>query len=332
MQQAAKSAVDENPPMVAFSHVSQVFDGQTVINDLNLTIPQGEIFVLVGTSGSGKTTTLKMINQLQPQASGQITIQGQNIATIGLQQLRWNIGYVLQQIALFPTMTVAENIAVIPEMKGVARSEIDALIDRLLTSVGLDPTTYRTRMPQELSGGEQQRIGICRAIASDPPLVLMDEAFSALDPISRTQLQDLVLDLHEARHDTIIFVTHDMDEALKMGDHIAVMREGKILQVATPTEIAQHPANDFVQQFFAQSVAKQDRDVYISKLVMMGFAQQQLADPQATTVTVTAGATLGEVYHQLDGVTALRVVDGKRQLGFVTAADIVRYLGQRQEP
>ncbi|MYV06149.1 ABC transporter ATP-binding protein [Furfurilactobacillus milii] len=330
VDESSINELKDGEPIIRFEHVQQSFNDNVVIPDLNLTINAGELFVLVGTSGSGKTTTLKMVNQLQPQSGGKIFIKDENITDIGLQELRWNIGYVLQQIALFPTMTVAQNIAVIPEMKGVKREEIDATIDRLLNQVGLDPKKYRDRMPSELSGGEQQRIGICRAIASEPPVVLMDEPFSALDPISRTQLQDLVLDLHEKRHDTIIFVTHDMDEALKLGDRIAVMSEGKILQVDTPTNIAQHPANQFVEAFFSQSVAHNVYDVYVGKMVMMGFSESVLPEGHTAPIDISSDKTLGEAFDDLTNCEYLRVVDGDRQLGFINAQNIVNYLSQRK--
>lgn len=315
-------------PFINFDHVQQEFNGDLVIPDLNLTVNAGELFVLVGTSGSGKTTTLKMVNQLQPQTAGTISIMNQDIRQTNLQELRWNIGYVLQQIALFPTMTVAQNIAVIPEMKGVKREEIDATVDRLLKRVGLDPAKYRDRMPSELSGGEQQRIGICRAIASEPPVVLMDEPFSALDPISRTQLQDLVLDIHASRHDTIIFVTHDMDEALKLGDRIAVMSEGKILQVDTPNNVSQHPANGFVKQFFAQSIARNVENVYVGKMVMQGFAYKTLPQPGARVLDISSDKVLGDVFDAMTDVDYLRVMGGNKELGYIDATMVVHYLSQ----
>ncbi|MCC3237662.1 ABC transporter ATP-binding protein, partial [Pediococcus acidilactici] len=208
---------------------------------------EGEIFVLVGTSGSGKTTTLKMINQLFVQTAGDILFNGQRIKDYDLRNLRLEIGYVLQQIALFPTMTVEQNISLIPEMKRVDKEEVKRRVTQLLEDVDLDPERYRKRYPRELSGGEQQRIGILRALAAQPPVVLFDEPFSALDPLVRAQLQDLVLKLHQKFKNTIVFVTHDMDEALKLGDRIGVMKDGKLLQVATPKEIAQNPANEFVE-------------------------------------------------------------------------------------
>ena len=213
---------------IEFQHVQKDFNGQTVIPDLNLMVDQGELFVLVGTSGSGKTTSLKMINRLEPLTAGKILVNGADTTTVPVRDLRWQMGYVLQQIALFPTMTVAQNIAVISEMKGTAKKTINQTIDELLTEVGLDPQEYRDRMPSELSGGEQQRIGILRAIAAQPDIVLMDEPFSALDYFTRRSLQQMLLALFQQQKKSVIFVTHDVEEALLLGQRILVMHDGRI--------------------------------------------------------------------------------------------------------
>lgn len=239
--------------VLRFEHVVKQFADTTAVKDLNLEIGEGELFVLVGASGSGKTTTLKMINRLIEPTDGNIYFNGKRLIDTDLRDLRWHIGYVLQQIALFPNMTVAQNIALIPQMKHWEKGKIRQAVDEMLTAVDLPPAQYRDRMPAELSGGEQQRVGICRALASRPPMVLMDEPFSALDPISRTSLQDMVLRLHRKMKLTIVFVTHDMNEAMKLGDRIAVMRRGELQQVATPEEIAANPASDFVSDFFASA-------------------------------------------------------------------------------
>nr|WP_252895142.1 ABC transporter ATP-binding protein [Liquorilactobacillus satsumensis] len=202
---------------IEFTHVQKKFSGKAVIKDLNLAVPANQIFVLVGPSGSGKTTILKMINALIQPNGGEITINGKKITEYRVQDLRWQMGYVLQQIALFPNMTVAQNIAVIPEMKKMPKKKIKERIETLLAQVDLPAAKYAERYPRELSGGEAQRVGIVRALAADPPLILMDEPFSALDPLSRTQLQKLVLRLQAQLHKTVVFVTHDMNEALKMG-------------------------------------------------------------------------------------------------------------------
>ncbi|MBF0710668.1 MULTISPECIES: ABC transporter ATP-binding protein [unclassified Gemella] len=220
-----------------------------ILNDLNFTIKEGEFFVLIGPSGSGKTTTLKLLNRLIEQTDGDIFFQNKRLKDYDLRKLRLETGYVLQQIALFPNLTVAENIALIPEMKGMSKDETLAKTRQLLDKVGLDPEQYLSRMPQDLSGGERQRVSILRAIIANPKLLLMDEPFSALDPISKTQLQDLIKDLHEEFAMTIVFVTHDMDEAVKLADRICLMKAGQVVQLGTPEELSKQPTNDFVSEF-----------------------------------------------------------------------------------
>ncbi|MGT2771345.1 ABC transporter ATP-binding protein [Streptococcus marimammalium] len=236
--------------MIEFKNIIKTYDDNTIINNLSFTIEQGEIFVLVGPSGSGKTTLLKMINRLIEPTAGSIVFQKQLINELIPRELRLQMGYVLQQIALFPNMTVAENIALIPEMKGWSKKERLEKTVQLLDKVGLSSNKYLNRYPSELSGGEQQRIGILRAIITKPKVLLMDEPFSALDPISRKQLQDLTLALQDEFGMTIVFVTHDIDEALRMGDRIAVLNNGELIQIGTPKELVHSPENDFVESLF----------------------------------------------------------------------------------
>lgn len=239
--------------MIRYQGVSMSYDGkEKVLSNLNFEIKEGEFFVLVGPSGSGKTTTLKLINRLIEQTEGDIFFQGKNIKDYHLRDMRLEMGYVLQQIALFPNLTVAENIGLIPEMKKMDKKEISKKVDNLLEQVDLDPKVYRNRLPEDLSGGEKQRIGILRAIAANPKVLLMDEPFSALDPISRSQLQDLVKKLHNDFKITTVFVTHDMREALKLADRICIMRSGKIIQIGSPDDIVNNPASDFVANFFKE--------------------------------------------------------------------------------
>lgn len=239
--------------MIRYQGVSMSYDGkEKVLDDLNFEIKDGEFFVLVGPSGSGKTTTLKLINRLIEQTEGDIFFQGKNIKDYPLREMRLEMGYVLQEIALFPNLTVAENIGLIPEMKKINKKEIAKRVDSLLKQVDLDPKVYKNRLPEDLSGGEKQRIGILRAIAANPKVLLMDEPFSALDPISRTQLQDLVKDLHRDFKITTVFVTHDMREAIKLADRICLMRDGKVVQIGSPEDLVNNPANDFVASFFKE--------------------------------------------------------------------------------
>ncbi|MBM0046025.1 ABC transporter ATP-binding protein [Anaerococcus sp. mt242] len=237
--------------MIKYQNVSMSYpDSGKVLDDLNFEIKKGEFFVIVGPSGSGKTTTLKLINRLIEQSKGDIFFNNKKIKDYPLRDLRLSMGYVLQQIALFPNMTVAENIALIPEMKKMDKKTITETTDKLLNEVGMDPKIYRNRLPKDLSGGEKQRIGILRAIAANPDVLLMDEPFSALDPISKSQLQDLITKIHKAYKITTVFVTHDMNEAIKLADRICIMKYGKIVQIGSPEQIINNPANNFVSQFF----------------------------------------------------------------------------------
>ncbi|HFR3760342.1 TPA: ATP-binding cassette domain-containing protein [Streptococcus suis] len=220
-----------------------------ILKNLTFDIQEGEFFVLIGPSGSGKTTTLKLINRLIEQTEGEVFFQGKRLKDFDLRELRLETGYVLQQIALFPNMTVAENIALIPEMKGLGKEETLTRTRELLTKVGLEPDSYLDRLPKDLSGGEKQRVSILRAIIANPKVLLMDEPFSALDPISKAQLQDLIKELHEEFKMTTVFVTHDMDEAVKLADRICLMKDGQVVQLGSPDELRNHPANDFVKEF-----------------------------------------------------------------------------------
>lgn len=239
--------------MLKFENVSKVYDGGfQAVKSVNFDIPAGELLVLIGPSGSGKSTTMKMINRMEPHTSGKITINGKDTNSYNASELRRNIGYVIQQIGLFPHYTIAKNIAIVPQLKGWNDKEVKARVNELLELVGLDPEIYAGRYPKELSGGQQQRIGIARALAADPDVILMDEPFSALDPLTREQLQNELLSLHKKLKKTIVFVTHDMDEALKMGDRIAIMKDGKLLQLDTPEKLLHDPAHGFVEEFIGK--------------------------------------------------------------------------------
>ena len=220
------------------------------VNDLSFEVPAGSICVLVGPSGCGKTTSLKMVNRLIEPTAGEILLDGVNVMTEEVTALRRRIGYVIQQVGLFPHLTVGRNVAVIPALIGWDEARQRARADELLSLVGLDPAQHRDRYPSQLSGGERQRVGVARALAADPPLMLMDEPFAAVDPIVRERLQDEFLRLQRELAKTILFVTHDIDEAIKMGDLIAVMQEGgRLAQFGPPDEILAHPVSDFVARF-----------------------------------------------------------------------------------
>ncbi|WP_028264023.1 ATP-binding cassette domain-containing protein [Atopobium fossor] len=236
--------------MIVFDKVSKHIGDKSILSNQSFTIENGEFFVLVGPSGSGKTTTLKMINRLIEATDGKIIIDGVQQNQLDLRQMRLSMGYVLQQIALFPNLTVAENIAVIPTMKGWHKAKIEERTRDLLNKVNLPAADYMNRYPKDLSGGEQQRVGIVRAIIGEPKVLLMDEPFSALDPITRQQLQKLTKRVHEALKMTVVFVTHDVQEAVLLADRIAVLDQGNMLQIASPKEILSHPANAYVQELF----------------------------------------------------------------------------------
>nr|WP_223703578.1 ABC transporter ATP-binding protein [Sutcliffiella deserti] len=244
--------------MITFNNVTKTYDdGTTAVDNVSFTVKEGKLVALIGPSGCGKTTTMKMINKLIPLSSGTITINGNDISNENAVELRRNIGYVIQRIGLLPHMTIEENVSLVPKLKGWKKKDYEKKVDELLEMVGLDPNVYKKRYPLELSGGQQQRIGVIRALAGEPPIILMDEPFSALDPISREQLQDELKLMQKNIHKTIVFVTHDMDEALKIADEIVVMKDGKVEQIASPTELVQSPANEFVRSFIGEERVKQ---------------------------------------------------------------------------
>jgi osmoprotectant transport system ATP-binding protein len=239
-----------NAVELEFRHVAKRYGTSTVVNDLSFTVPQGKICVLVGPSGCGKTTSLKMVNRLVEPSSGEILVGGHDVMSQDPIELRRGIGYVIQQVGLLPHMTLGDNIAIVPRLLGWDKQRIRERVDELIALVGLDPASYRDRFPAQLSGGERQRVGVARALAADPPLMLMDEPFGAVDPIIRERLQNELLRLQEQLAKTIVFVTHDIDEAIKMGDLVAVMQVGGVLaQFGPPEDILANPASEFVARF-----------------------------------------------------------------------------------
>lgn len=240
--------------MIEFKNIRKVYkDGTEALADFSLKINKGELVTLIGPSGCGKTTTMKMVNRLIEPTAGTIYINDQDIKNYNIHALRWNIGYVLQEIALFPHLNIAENIAIVPEMKRWKQSEIRKRTKELLEMVGLDPDIYQKRMPCELSGGQQQRIGVIRALAAAPDIILMDEPFSALDPISRDQLKKDIRSLQKKIKKTILFVTHDIEEAMALGDRVCLMKDGRIIQVDTPQQLILYPKTAFVEEFIGAS-------------------------------------------------------------------------------
>lgn len=301
--------------VIEFRNISKIYQGKPAVSNLTLDIADGELFVLVGPSGSGKTTSMKMINRLVEPTDGDTYVRGKRAIEYDLVELRRGIGYVLQNSALFPNMTIFQNAGIQLEAAGVTLEQRRQRVYELLNRVGLPAEQYADRMPNELSGGEQQRVGIVRALATKPDIILMDEPFSALDPLSRRSLQDLVLELHADLHTTILFVTHDMSEATRLGNRIGVMYDGVLQQVGTPTEVTTHPANELVEAMFSERPA-----TMIQAILDAGFGEPitELGDePQ-----LQATDYLAELSKQLVDYPAV-VINGTTKL---TVQDLLQYL------
>ena len=294
------------------------------VDHITMEIPAGQIVMLVGPSGCGKTTTMRMVNRLIEPTSGKILIGGEDVLGLDDVQLRRRIGYVIQQIGLFPHLTIAQNVALVPKLLKWDKAKTESRIEEMLTVVGLDPKNYRDRYPRQLSGGQQQRVGVARALAADPPIMLMDEPFGAVDPITREHLQDEFLSLQQRLRKTIVFVTHDFDEAVKMGDRIAVLREGsEIAQYATPEEILTNPADDFVAGFVGRgAVLKRLR---LEPVDAMGLGPAQAANGVRVPTTASMHDALDAMLGS--GEQVVGVVDtDDRVVGSVRLSDIVSRL------
>lgn len=313
--------------IIEFKDVNKNYDQKKALQDINLQIREGEIFVLVGPSGSGKTTSLKMINGLIPVTSGEILFKGKDIHEYDLQKMRWQMGYVLQQIALFPNMTVKENIELIPSMLKWSKEDMKDLATKLLQEVGLNPEKYLKRYPKELSGGEQQRVGIIRAIASKPDIILMDEPFSALDPISRESLQNLVLDIHKNLQTTIVFVTHNMQEALLLADRIAIMRDGQIIQCDTPENISNNPANDFVRDFFKETHNVEDGKESILQFLSNRPMLAANIDDKAPQININSKMT--DVFSLLSKNVIINIEDNGKNIASLSQDLVFKYLSEK---
>ncbi len=297
--------------MIEFDGVSKTYSGSDdpVVNDLTFNIEDGEICVLVGPSGCGKTTSMRMVNRLIEPTEGQIRIDGEPNTSMSGTQLRRKIGYAIQQIGLFPHRTIADNIATVPNLLGWEKDRTAGRTDELLDLVGLAPDQYRDRYPAELSGGQQQRVGVARALAADPPIMLMDEPFGAVDPITRDRLQNEFLRIQQDIKKTIVFVTHDIDEAIKMGDKIAILKEGGILaQYDTPENVLVNPASEFVQSFVGG-------DRVLKRLSLTRVGDMQLDPPTGNGQNlprIQEQWTLRDALSEIIGAGADRgvVVDG----------------------
>ena len=305
-------------PMIHLERLTKVFPGQAkpAVESLDMDIPAGEIVVLVGPSGCGKTTTMRLINRLIEPTSGRIVLQGEDVTKVDPDKLRRRIGYVIQQVGLFPHQTISDNIATVPRMLGWEAKRIQSRVDELLAMVGLEPATYRNRYPKHLSGGQRQRAGVARALSADPPVMLMDEPFGAIDPITRDRLQNEFLRLQETIRKTIIFVTHDIDEAIKMGDRIAILREGStIAQYDTPERVLSAPADDFVADFIGAGASL--KRLNLSRVRDIGLVQWPTAGIQSSRTEVLAAlraSDKGAVLILDDQRRPVRWVSG-RELG-----------------
>ncbi len=317
--------------MITYESVTKIFgsgrDAVTALDDISFTIPKGQIAVLLGPSGCGKTTMLRLTNRLEPITRGNIYIESRNIMDSDSVELRQRLGYVIQAIGLFPNKTIAENIAVVPRLLGWEKERIRRRVDELLEMINLEPDLYRTRYPAELSGGQQQRVGVARGLAADPDILLMDEPFGAIDPINREQLQNELLRLQSRLHKTIAFVSHDIHEAIKMGDRIALFDKGKLIQYDVPEIILTQPKNKFVADFVGADRA-------LKVLGLMRVSDVVNRNPKnivsAKNSTENALKFLGE-----KGFRSGIVIDGGKPIGYVTPK-ILKYeegiVGNAAEP
>ena len=300
------------PVEIVFDHATKRYPGRAApaVDDLSLSVAAGEICCLVGPSGGGKTTAMKLVNRLVELSSGDVRVDGRSVKALNAAELRRGIGYVIQQVGLFPHLTVAENVATVPRLLGWSKADTAARVDELLDLVDLPARDYRTRYASQISGGERQRVGLARALAADPPVMLMDEPFGALDPITRARLQKELLRIQAELHKTIIFVTHDIDEAILVGDRIAILREGGVLaQYDTPDELLAHPADEFVTRFVGA-----DRGLKRLSLTRLSEIELEAANG-AVSPSADAGMTLRDALSLMlsDGSRQLVVLDADRR-------------------
>ncbi|GEK71462.1 MULTISPECIES: ABC transporter ATP-binding protein [Halomonas] len=295
--------------MIRLDNLTKVFDtpkgAVTAADHINMEVPAGEICILLGPSGCGKTTTLKMINRIVRPTSGKVFINGEDTTGLDTQELRRNIGYVIQQIGLFPNMTIEDNITVVPKLLGWDKAKYRERARELMDMIALDPDAFLKRYPNELSGGQQQRIGVARALAADPPVMLMDEPFGAIDPINRAVIQDEFLKMQQALNKTIMFVSHDIDEAIKMGDRVAIFRAGRLEQYSTPDELLANPKDEFVESFLGE-----DRALKRLNLVKVrDVVSDEIGTVSPSDTLETALARIDDFGYQ----NAILVVNDRRQ-------------------
>ena len=320
-----RSPDDAADPMIRLVGVGKTYpDGTVAVHELDLDVPRGAVVVLVGPSGCGKSTTLKMVNRLIEPTVGKIFLAGEDITHVDPVALRRRIGYVIQQVGLFPHQSIRANVATVPSLLGWDRRKAGARADELLDLVGLDPAQYATRYPHQLSGGQRQRVGVARALAADPPVLLMDEPFGAVDPIVRTRLQDEFLRLQRDLGKTVMLVTHDIDEAVRMGDKVAVFAAGgRLAQYDAPARLLGRPADDFVAQFVGASRGL--RRLSVTPIDVDDLEPAQGLEPKETVpVTGSLEDALATLLRNDDG--AVGVTEDGRTIGLLTPASVHRAL------
>jgi osmoprotectant transport system ATP-binding protein len=307
--------------MIALEHVSKRYGTQAAVNDLSFTVEQGQLCAILGSSGSGKSTTLRMVNRLIEPSAGTIRIGGEDVAALPLEALRRRIGYAIQSVGLFPHWTIADNIATVPRLLRWPQEKIHIRVEELLSLLQLDSDRVRGQYPHQLSGGQQQRVGVARALAADPDLLLMDEPFGALDPLTRRDLRTELRRIQRATGKTILFVTHDVDEALELADVIAVMRDGRLLQFGRPEQLITQPADDFVRSFMGGP------ELGLKLLALRRVGERLQREPALGEPAISAEASLSEALSQmvLRGAAALPVQDDKgARAGSINLSDLVK--------
>ena len=308
-------------PMIEIERVTKAYDGRRVVDELSLSVPPGSLCVLLGPSGCGKSTTLRMINRLIAFDSGMIRVGGEDVRRVPPQVLRRRIGYAIQSIGLFPHWRVEDNIATVPRLLGWPRSQVRDRVTELLELLRLDPAAYRSKYPHQLSGGEQQRVGVARALAADPELLLMDEPFAAVDPVTRTALQGEIVRIHQATKKTIVFVTHDIEEALLLASDIAILEHGRLVQWGTPLDLLEHPASGFVAEFVGGASSG------LKLMSLRTLADRLHPGDKAEGEPLPSNASLRDALAAMAArhTDRLPVVDAAGQpLGAITLADLVR--------
>ncbi|MCB8746645.1 ABC transporter ATP-binding protein [Rhodoferax sp. U2-2l] len=306
--------------MIEFQNIGKSYDGVMAVDNLNLHIAQGELVVFIGPSGSGKSTALKMINRMIDHDRGHILLEGREIDSFDVRELRRRMGYAIQSVGLFPHWTVARNIATVPQLLGWPRERIHQRVCELLTVFGMAPAQFLQRLPHQLSGGQQQRVGVARALAADPAVLLMDEPFGALDPVTRATLQLELKRVHQSSGKTIVLVTHDIDEALLLADRIVLLNHGQVVQVATPLDLLSNPADDFVLDF----VGRADLGIKLLSLKPVApLVRRAPAPPGSPTLANTASLREAVATLAVHGASVVSIVNLQQEVvGSLHAADV----------